>query len=601
MVYFTISAYLVNRYFNLLVVDKPVIINITNRGKHLKNNLWLVTLCVTAAVLHIYSTPVIVMGEMIFLRQTFWLYDFLNMHWHKLFDFPIQYFFWTLIAVMIVLIKQKKIINDTSSLITGKLSVCKSGKLAWLLAIFFVFGLFNIYAYIFPYYSWQESIDVIRFPPLSRILYLISYFALGLSDTGPRIVQLIFYILGTFYLYRTILLFSKKEVALLGATIYLFSPMLFFHATLASTGSGTTFFVVLISYYFLKFLKEENNRDLLLCTYFIGLGFLYKRVILVMFIICFTYLIFSKIRNRDWSSLLHFKILLLSLVPVIPWMKIGPGTYQTAWSHLISMDGLATYYMMLQSQFSWIVFSIFVAAFVFTLFKKRDDLSLFFGVLFVTYYGFFTLKEAGSVHRYSLVLYPAIHVFLARFIFSISKKIRWKYSFKMIYSVFTIYLIVICSIPSVSSDLVKYQYNDFEYQRYPFMQTTEWIKDNTRDDELILSLFMLEYDFYLRNVYLEKDAINLDRFRTYGYGYLDYISSSQSLRKYCDSHNISYVMFPYNPTSTFLKGETLQKVTDIIDQFEKNRDKEFIEVARFSLYDMHIIVFKPKENNHSDN
>lgn len=269
IVYFTISAYLMNRYFNFFVVDKPVFIKINNWVKHVIDNLWLVIICFISLLLHIYFnhfTSVIAMGEEQFLSQTFWIYDFLNMHWHKLLDFPIQYFFWSLIVMIIFLVKQKKTINYMSNFTKAKFSIYKSVKLARPLGVFIIFGLFNLYAYLFPYYSPQESI-ILRYPPVSRVIYLITYTAFGVSETGPRIVQFIFYILGAVYLYRTILLFNKKEAALLGATIYLFSPILFYHATLASTGSGVTLFTILISYYFLRFIKEEDNRDLLLCTF----------------------------------------------------------------------------------------------------------------------------------------------------------------------------------------------------------------------------------------------------------------------------------------------------------------------------------------------
>lgn len=537
------------------------------------------------------------MGEEIFLRQTFWIYDFLNLHWQTLFGFPIQYFFWILVVMIVFAIKQKRLIGSLSSRINAKLSASRSSALTWPFIVFGIFCFFNIYAYLFPYYSWQESIDVIRFPPVSRIIYLLVYTAFGLSDTGPRIVQLIFYISGAVYIFRTIRLFHKEDVALLGATIYLFSPMLFFHATLASTGAGTTFFIVLISFHFLNFLKEHETRDLLLCTYFIGLGFLYKRVILVMFIICFTYLVFSKIRNRDWGSLLHFKILILSLIPVIPWMKIGPGTYQSAWSNLISVNGLTTYYQMLQGQFSWIIFSLFIVAFLFMLLKKRDDLTLFFGFFFVIYYAFFTLKAEVNVHRYSLALYPAIHVFLAQFIFSITERIKWKHSFKLVYSVLAIYLIIICLAPRSSSNLVTYNYSDFEYQQYPFDKVLNWFRDRTDKEENILALYFYpDIWLYAGRIYKDNHAIK-NRFLFQGLRSDELFPSSEKLKQYCDAQKIKYVMLPYSPKRSFQVFTPLKERQDIINHLIENMGNDFVKVAQFSLDDNYIVLYKPKEES----
>lgn len=600
IVYFAISAYIVNRYFNLLIINKPLFIKSNNLSKCVKDNLWLVILCVVSLFLHIYFnyfTSVIAMGEVIFLRQSFWIYDFLDIRWHSVFDFPVQYAFWFLMSLMIILIKQKKAIDFISDHIKSGCSNYKTSKLSTLLLILIIIGMFNLYSFLFPYYSSQESIDVLRYPPVSRYIYLIIYSAFGISELGPRIVQFIFYIAGSVYLYRTILLFSKKEAALLGVTIYLFSPIVFFHATLASAGSGVVCFVTLISYYFLRFIKEENNRDLLLSTFFIGLGFLYKEEIVLMFVICFTYLVFCRMKSRNWGSLLHFKILTLSLIPVLPWLKIGPGNFQAAWRHFISIEGMTTYFQMLQNQLSLIIFSLFIVSLIVVLIRKRNDLSLFFGLFFLAYYGFFTLKEAGAVHRYSLVLYPAIHVFLAQFICNIIQRIRWKHGFKLVYSVITIYLIVICLIPRSSSGLVTYNYSDFEYQRYPIDKAAEWVRTMTDEKDKVLALyFVSDIRMYMDRIYEHRDEIK-NRIIFYVFAASDVITSSEDLKQYCYANNISYVMLPYSPKKTLQKFSKLQEREEMMNSLKENIGKDFKEVAKFSFDDNFILVYKPKGNN----
>lgn len=115
-----------------------------------------------------------------------------------------------------------------------------------------------------------------------------------------------------------------------------------------------------------------------------------------MFIICFAYLFFSRIRSRNWSSIFHFKILLLSLIPVLPWLKIGPGYYEPSLHNLISLDGFTTYSQMIQSQLSLVIFSLFIVAVLFVLFTNRDDLSLFFAFFFRYILCLFYFKGDGS-------------------------------------------------------------------------------------------------------------------------------------------------------------------------------------------------------------
>jgi len=324
IMYFSVSAYLMNILFNSLTIEKPFIIKINDWFKHIKNNLWLVIVCYLSVVLHIHTfSYVTILGELPFLRQTYWIYDILNKYWYKLFNFPLQYFFWLLLFLTFLIIKQKKMINFIINY-TGKMfSQYKSSNMMKFLLILFMFYFFSAYSNIFPYHNYYESLQLIRYPPLSSFLYLIIYFAFGTSHLGPRILQFIFYILGAIYLYRTILLFNKKETALLGAAIYLFSPIMFSFASQAALASGAIFFIILISFYFLRFLKDEDNRDLILTAFFIGTGFMYRGEMLIMFIVCFTYLLLSSIKKQDWSSILHFKILLLPLVLILPWMKIG--------------------------------------------------------------------------------------------------------------------------------------------------------------------------------------------------------------------------------------------------------------------------------------
>ena len=594
--YFSMSAFLMNRYFNALPVDKPFFIRISNWSENLKSNLWLVIFCCLSVILHIYSLTLV---QLSFLTQGLWMYDFSSMYWNRLFDIPIQYLFWTLIISFILIIRQKKLINFISNFASAKFSKYRSSLSIKLLFMFIIFSFFSIYSYIFPYYPLDKSSDLLRYPQVSHFLYLITYYAFGVSHLGPRLVQLIFNVLGAVYLYRTILLFREKETALLGATIYLFSPLIFYYASSSSLASGTVFFLTLISYYFLSFLKGKDNRDLILATYFIGIGFLYRGEVLLMFIICFSYLMLSKIKKRDWTSIIHFKILLLSLIPILPWMlKIGSLSFSYE-PHLVQMslfERLTTYALLVHTQLSWIISGLLIVSIGFTLFAKKDDLSLFFGYSFIAYYSFFTLLLGSlRIHRYTLAFYPAICVLLALFLYSVSKRIRWKQSFKFIFSVLIIYLIIICLIPRSSSNLTTFRYTDIETQYYPIDKATDWIKNNVKNDDKILTLFMSDYRFYVERIYADKDKINQKRFiKNYGLRMIEELGNPlQDLKEFCHANEISYVMiaYPKNYLSPIYKV-----MTDMSKSFQENRGNDFMEAAEFNIDDNYITIYKMKGN-----
>ncbi len=599
--YFSISVYLINRYFNNIIVNKHLIIRINDWPKCIKDNLWLIAVCCLSAVLHIYPLSLVLVttggGELPYLYQPLKIYDVLNSYWHGLFNVPVQYLFWSIIVLIILLTKQNKLINTVSNYITAWFSKYKSNNVIKLFFITLMFSIFCLYSYLFPYYSRVESVQLVRYPPVSKLIYLINYFAFGVSFIGPRIIQLILYLMGAVYLYRTIQLFRVKETALLGATIYLFSPIIFSYASRAAYASGTVFFIILISFYFLRFIKYADNRDLLLTTYFIGIGFLYKRVLLLMFIICFAYLILSVIKKRDQYAIIHFKILLLSLVPILPWLKIAPSMYFPVWTNLITFNELIEYFVMIQSQISLIIFLMLISALVYAVVTIKTDLSKYFGLLFIAYYFFFTLTEQGDVnHRYVMALYPAIVVFLAQFLFAITQRIRWKHTFKLFLLLLTVYLVIICLIPRSSSNITTFKYKDFESQYYSVDKVADWIGEKAGKNEKILVLFMQNYDFYLKRVYKDKDEINPDRFIVLA----DVVSkellyNQQNLRKYCYDEKVSYIVIPFGPRN-YLPSEIFAERKEIISNFIEHvgMGNEFDEVAKFSLDDNYLLIFKPR-------
>lgn len=589
VIYFSLSAYLMNRCFDAILIDKPLFSRIKNWSEHIKSNIWFAIICFLSVVLHIYSFSLI---QVSYLSQGLWMYDFSNKYWNGLFNIPIQYFFWALIILLIVITRQNKLFSGIVNYIGAQYPILKSSNTAKFLAVFSLYSFLVLYSYLFPYYSWQDSMVLLRYPPVSHYLYLMTYYAFGVSHIGPRVVQLIFYVLGAVYLYRTIYLFCAKETALLGATIYLFSPIIFYYASASALASGTVFFIIIISYYFLRFIKGQDYRDLILATFFIGTGFLYKRVILVMFAVCFTYLILSKIKKRDWRSIKDFKILLLSLIPIMPWLlKIGSSSvyYEITWSQLLSFDRLIAYALTIHAQLSSFIFVLLLFSLVFVLFRKRDDLSLFFGLLFIAYYSFFTLGQTLVLHRYSMALYPAISVLLAQLVYSICARIRWKYVFKLIFSVLTIYLIIICLIPRSSSNITTFRYKDLETQYNPIDEATDWVKNRTGIDEKILVPNMRGYyKFYVENIYTDKDRINLKRFAYFKLKKIWTMTGIQKFQEFCEKNGISYIMYQYSPRNDFSDFPYADK----LELIKENLDNAFTETAKFNVDDNYIFIYK---------
>jgi len=514
------------------------------------------------------------------------MYDVVNSFWLNIFRYPILIFFWLITLSVILLIRYKRVY---------KIPDCFSSNKAKSFFILISLIILIIYSNLFPYYTYDEALPVIRYAPLNKVFYLLAYLAFG----GPSVIiartlQLVFYILGAIFLFRTVYLFYEKEVAFLAAAIYLFSPIVFSYASQAAVASTAQFFITVIIFYFLRFLKTDDHRDLFLASFFIGMGFLYRREILLTFAICFSYLIMRKIIKRDLGELIQFKVLSLSLISILPFLWMGgPRIYEPVWSNLITWDELIEYSLMIKSQVSLIVFILFVMAFAFTLFTRRDEQTSFMGYFFVAYYLFYTVMSVGKLnHRYVLTLYPAIAYFLASFIFSITQKIRWKYALKTISSLLIIYLIILSLIPRSSSNLITWRYKDFETQYFPLDRVAEWIKGSTEADSRILVFYIPHFTFYLERVYSNREGLNQREFILLNERQTidETIYPFEELSRYCRENRISYVILPYSPNNE-LPG-LFKKDKDIARYLKEHLDKDHIKVAGFNLEDNYIYIYK---------
>jgi len=504
------------------------------------------------------------------------IYSYIDSSWHGL----VQIAFWAIIGLLIFIRKNSSINNFIFNNVT-----CLSGEiknnLSKFVYVFLILIGFISYFLLLRNIPYSEIIT--RYPPLMKFLYYSLYSAFGITHVGPRMLQLVFYILGAVYLYRIIILFSNKESALIGATVYLFFPIMFAYAKLAEAGCGTVFFVILISFHFLRFLEQRDDRDLILTAFFIGIGFMYKRAVFVMFFICTLYLIAKTIKSKDLHYIAHLKVMLLALVPIIPLMTIGKffiwRNYKIIWSNLRPFDGKAfTFFLNFPRDISWILFSLFLFAIVYILFIKRSTLSQYFGLLFLAYYSFLVLDIGNYSPRLYMPLYPAIAVYLSLFIYDVIERIKWKHSFKLAYSVISIYLIIICTVPSINAQFIA----DNEMQKFKYFPddaAMQWVKENVNEGEKVLTLRIMSSLFYTYKYGIDRKKIDDLWYE------ITAVSTPEKLIKYYKDNKISYVMFP-----------SFSSEKKILKYLKENRNEEFIEVTRFNRDDNYIYIYRLKDS-----
>ena len=123
----------------------------------------------------------------------------------------------------------------------------------------------------------------------------------------------------------------------------------------------------------------------------------------------------------------------------------------------------------------------------------------------------------------------------------------------------------------------------------------------TKEDEKVLALyFYADIRLYVDSMYRYRNEVR-DRIIFKGFGSQKMIESSEKFRRYCLDERISYVMFPYSPDITFPGRKTLKERFEMTNHLKMNMSDDFEEVAKFSLDDNYIIVYRPRDNNAGKN
>jgi|Deesub1362A_J573_1020465.scaffolds.fasta_scaffold00252_23 hypothetical protein len=576
-IYFLISGFLLTRFLSAASKGLWIKTPLPKPTKQTWNDIRLIVICAIALGLHIYPLkfPVMILGdEPAHLLGGLGIYMFIDKGWQNIFGYPVQSISWIVgvtLLIMVIHPKGGRIFKD----LLRRSSVTTASP-------FFIFITIPLLvAYFFLLRDLPYHQLLVRYPPVSKILYLLSYLLGGITPAGPRIIQTAFYITGAIYLYRIIILFRDRDVALLGASIYLFSPLVFYFASLAELACGVVFFIIIISFYFLRSLKNNSLRDIIITSLLLSTGFLYKRDIMLMIFICIAYLLYRK----PEEARTYLPMLVLSIVPVVPWLIIGGffslRNYEFTPSHLASLDILSSYFLMIPLQSSWVIFIIFTASIFYFLFGKKDDLRLFLLLVFVSYYILYVADATVRIHRFSMAFYPTISVFIAIFIKDAALTIRWRHSFKFIFLVLLSYLITISTIhnvPPMEKTFVTYK--DINSRYFPVDKAMEWVRDNVREGEKILILRVASSIFY-------RDKYGIDKDKIIDFWYdLSKFSTPEKLRLFCKENNISYIMFSYG------EAYPVDKRAKIIEYLKENPEKDFTEITTYNMDDNYIHIYR---------
>ena len=102
---------------------------------------------------------------------------------------------------------------------------------------------------------------------------------------ASRIPEILLMLLLGFYLYKWTAELYNRKAALLALFLYAFSPTIIAHSRFVATDLGVTVFIFIALYYFIKFIKKPNRKNLVIAGITLGLAELakYSAILLLPF------------------------------------------------------------------------------------------------------------------------------------------------------------------------------------------------------------------------------------------------------------------------------------------------------------------------------
>jgi len=166
---------------------------------------------------------------------------------------------------------------------------------------------------------------VLRYPPLSKFLYLPSYLLLGVNEPAPRIVQFLFMCLTAIYMLRFLKFLKTDPPPRLVYLLIAFFPTFFNLSISTELEAGTVLFFTAAIYHFTKAAKAGDKTQFLKCAFWCAAGFFHKQLLLGLVLSFLPALAFLWFTRKDERPAFAYglKTLALPLLTGLPFIVIS--------------------------------------------------------------------------------------------------------------------------------------------------------------------------------------------------------------------------------------------------------------------------------------
>lgn len=183
---------------------------------------------------------------------------------------------------------------------------------------------------------------VLRYPPLSKFLYLPAYALFGIHEAVPRAVQFGFVSLAAVYLLRLLRDLKADPPPRLTCLLIVLFPTFFNLSLSAELEGGTVFFFAAALYHFISAAGAGGRGHFLKCAFWLATGFFYKQLLLGLLLSLLPALLallaLAPERREDW--LFGLKTLAVPALLGLPFIVISAalGVRSTAFEPSYLLD-----------------------------------------------------------------------------------------------------------------------------------------------------------------------------------------------------------------------------------------------------------------------
>ncbi len=170
--------------------------------------------------------------------------------------------------------------------------------------------------------KWET---ILRYPPLSKFIYLTFYAIFGIHELIPRMIQFLFVSAAIVFLIKTAKLIIPKVNKTFTYLLLIFFPSFFYLTISAEIEGATIFFFASSTYYFIKSITQNNETNFLKSMFFMSIGFINKRLLLFLLIAYIPVLLYFIIIKKDQRNfyISLTKHLWIPIVTGLPFILLG--------------------------------------------------------------------------------------------------------------------------------------------------------------------------------------------------------------------------------------------------------------------------------------